>query len=246
MDGSGLLAVSLDERPDLVGDVESLDREWPPFMREGKSVRRYWGSLNTARPDYQLALLDAGSTAVVAKAHTIPIAWDGTDAGVPDGVDAVLKHALLSPPTHPDALCALAIVVAPEHRGRGLSALVLRAVRELASRRGLRDVVAPVRPTRKALFPLTPIDRYVGWTDGRGLPLDPWLRVHVRAGGRVFGFAPRSMVVSGTVADWERWSGRHFGATGSYCVAGALGPVEIECEVDVGTYEEPNVWIHHA
>jgi len=242
----GLHAVSLDERSEYADRVDALDLGWPAFMRQGKVVRRYWGSLNTTRPEFQVVLVDAAREAVLAKGHAIPIGWDGDDATLPAGIDAVLKQSLLEPPRRPTTLCALAVVVAPAERGRGLSALVLRKLRDVAARHGLRDLVAPVRPTRKSLYPFTPIERYLRWTDAHGLPFDPWLRVHVRLGGRVLGVAPRSMVVAGTVAEWERWSGVRFGASGPYPVPGALRPVAIDREGDAGRYEEPNVWVHHA
>ena len=58
--------------------------------------------------------------------------------------------------------------------------------------------------------------------------------------------APQSMVVAGTVAEWERWSGLRFVDSGRYLVPGALQPVSIDRERDAGRYEEPNVWVHHA
>jgi len=246
MGPDALHAVSLDERPELVGQLDALDTAWPPFMRQGKVVRRYWGSIATTRPQFQVALLDGAREAVVAKGHAIPIAWSGDAATLPGGIDAVLKECLLNPPTRPTTLCALAVVVAPEERGRGLSARVLEAMRELAARCGLQDLIAPVRPTGKCLYPLTPIERYMCWTDANGLPFDPWLRVHVRLGGRVLEPAPRSMVVVGTVAEWELWSGLRFVDSGRYLVPGALQPVTIDRERDAGRYEEPNVWVHHA
>jgi GNAT superfamily N-acetyltransferase len=246
MGPDGLHAVSLDERPELAAELDALDTAWPPFMRHGKVVRRYWGSIATTRPQFQVALLDSAREAVVAKGHAIPIAWSGEVATLPDGVDEVLKEGLLNPPTRPTTLCALAVVVAPDERGRGLSALVLEAMRGVAARCGLRDLIAPVRPTGKSSYPLTPIERYMCWTDSSGLPFDPWLRVHVRLGGRVLEPAPRSMVVAGTVAEWERWSGLRFVDSGRYLVPGALQPVSIDRERDAGRYEEPNVWVHHA
>jgi hypothetical protein len=243
---AGIAAVTLDERADLADRVDALDEDWPAFMRQDRAVRRYWGSLNTTRPEFQVALLDTATDAVLAKGHALPIAWDGTVAGLPAGVDAVLKQTLLSPPARPTSLCALGVVVAPDQRGRGLSGVVLQALRDVAERRGLLDVIVPVRPTKKSLYPRTPIEHYMAWTDALGLPFDPWLRVHVRLGGRVLRAAPGSMVVSGTVAEWESWSGLRFEATGAYVVPGALQPVWIDRTADVGRYEEPNIWVHHV
>ncbi|MGB3635742.1 MAG: hypothetical protein WA982_17030 [Rubrobacteraceae bacterium] len=76
--------------------------------------------------------------------------------------------------------------------------------------------------------------------------LDPWLRVHASLGGRVIGIAPRSMVISGKVSDWKEWAGMSFPHSGEYIVPGALHPVVIDLERDLGVYEEPNVWVQHS
>ena len=68
---------------------------------------------------------------------------------------------------------------------RGQSRLLLGAMRALAAERGWAQLLAPVRPNWKARYPLTPIQRYAGWTRPDGLPFDPWLRVHARLGGRI-------------------------------------------------------------
>jgi hypothetical protein len=71
------------------------------------------------------------------------------------------------------------------------------------------------------------------------------LRTHERFGGAIVKVARRSMVIPGTVADWEKWTGMLFPESGPYVVPGALVPVEIDVEHDEGVYVEPNVWMHH-
>jgi hypothetical protein len=105
---------------------------------------------------------------------------------------------------------------------------------------------APVRPTVKALEPLTPMAEYIARTREDGLPTDPWLRVHIRAGGRIEKVAPTSMVVPGTIADWRRWTGMEFAASGPTVVPGALVPVHVSLEHDHAVYVEPNVWVRHV
>ena len=53
-----------------------------------------------------------------------------------------------------------------------------------------------------------------------GLPLDRWLRVHVRAGGQIVGIAS--------------------------CSATVQAPVLVSITQDIGVYVEPNVWVRHA
>ncbi|MEW6060072.1 MAG: N-acetyltransferase, partial [Actinomycetota bacterium] len=55
----------------------------------------------------------------------------------------------------------------------------------------------------------------------------------------------RSMTVTGTVADWETWTGMAFPDSAPYVVPGALVPIVIDHEHDEGRYVEPNVWMRH-
>ena len=90
------------------------------------------------------------------------------------------------------------------------------------------------------------IERYVAWRRDDGVLFDPWLRVHQRLGAQPLGIAPATVTVSGTVADWEEWTGLAFPASGSYVVPGALQPVSIDREQDLGLYEDHNLWMEHA
>ena len=54
------------------------------------------------------------------------------------------------------------------------------------------------------------------------------------------------MVVPGTIADWQRWTGSRFIATGTVVVPSALVPVHVCIEQDHAVYIEPNVWVRHV
>jgi hypothetical protein len=118
-------------------------------------------------------------------------------------------------------------------------------MREAVAEHGFDTLVAPVRPSWKARYPLVPIDRYISWTTPEGLPLDPWLRVHARLGATVVRPCPESMTIPGSVADWESWTGMAFPESGDYVVPGALELVSVDRQADTGLYVEPNVWMHH-
>jgi len=145
----------------------------------------------------------------------------------------------------PNLLCALQIVVPSKHAGRRLSADAVNAMKEIAKLHGLDGLIAPVRPNHKARYPLTPMESYVRWTLDDGWPFDPWMRVHARLGARTVKVCHRAMLITGTVSEWESWTKMRFPDSGEYVVEGALRPVEIDRGRDLGTYIEPNVWMHH-
>jgi hypothetical protein len=118
-------------------------------------------------------------------------------------------------------------------------------MRRNVARLGFTDLVAPVRPNGKPEFPTEPMDVYSRQTRLDGLPQDPWLRVHVRAGGRIRNVAHTSMAVTGTLARWREWTGLPFDTPGPVVVPGALVPVLCEPDHDYAVYVEPNVWMHH-
>jgi GNAT superfamily N-acetyltransferase len=209
---------------------EALRRAWPPFVQHDSVSNENWHRLFDEFAEFQFCLVEGGQ--VVAEGCSIPI------AGLPAGWrDAFLSEG------EPDRLCALQVLVDLEQQGRGLSRPMLEHMRGLAAARGW-ELWAPVRPTWKARYPLTPIERYVEWRRQDGLLLDPWLRAHERLGATVHSIAYGSMRVSGSRSEWEDWTDMTFPDNGSYVVPGALVPVEFSDEG--GLYVEPNVWMRHG
>ncbi len=174
-------------------------------------------------------------------------AWDGTDAGLPHGWDDQFRRSVddVTRGRPPDTLGALQIVVGPDRQGSGYSAVMLASMRANARLHGFRALIACVRPNRKAEHPDV-AHRGVCPPDPRdGLPEDPWLRVHVRAGGRIVRAVPDSMTVEGTIDEWREWTGLDFPTSGPYLPEGAASPVDIDLETDRGVYHDPNVWVVH-
>jgi hypothetical protein len=118
-------------------------------------------------------------------------------------------------------------------------------MREVAVRQGLSHLVAPVRPSWKERYPITPIERYVRWRRDDGQLLDPWMRVHERLGARTGPALPRSLLITGTVAEWESWTGMAFPESGEYVFPEGLATLAVDRDEDLGTYWEPNVWMVH-
>ena len=231
----------VDERWDAVAEGV-----WPEYNRHGDVLNRYWGRLDEDFAPFQFVLLD-DTDELLARGYTIPCRWDGTLAGLPRGIDGVIEYgfALRERGGHANALSALAIVVRPDRQGRGLAATMVEAMRSLASGHGLGALIAPVRPTWKERYPLVAIERYAAWSRVDGLPFDPWLRLHVRLGGRVLRPEPRSLRITGSVGEWEEWTGMAFPESGEYVFPHGLATLAIDREDNTGRYWEPNVWMEH-
>jgi GNAT superfamily N-acetyltransferase len=229
------------ERPDLEDRLDEINDPWPEFMNHDPVVRRFFPRLYERFRDFQLVLYEPDIDVVLGEGCSIPIRWEGRTEALPDGV-RVLEEGFAE--ARPNVLCALMAVVDERHRGQRLSGLIVEAMARRAVREGFDCLIAPVRPTWKERYPLTPIERYMHWTREDGQPFDPWIRLHHRLGAELLAPAPESMDIRGSVAEWESWTGMSFPEDGEYVVPGALVPVEFR--EGVGRYVEPNVWMRHA
>ncbi|HYF09277.1 MAG TPA: hypothetical protein VD970_16770 [Acetobacteraceae bacterium] len=246
--------VPLRERPDLIGAVfaPTIQGAWPEFMRHDPAAELYFGDGHLDHwLDTAFAIRDAEDPGhVVGRAFAVPfvLSEEVERSALPDdGWDGVIRwaHADRVLGRAPNALSALEITLVPSWRGRGVSLAIVRAFAACARARGLAHLVAPVRPTAKSLEPTTGMADYVARCTPDGLPADPWMRVHVRAGGVIEKIAPVSMVVPGTLAQWRAWTGLALDRSGAWSVPGALVPVHVSIEQDHAVYVEPNVWVRH-
>ena len=247
MSDTDVSIVSLSDRPELEDQFWHRKREiWPEFMFHDRYADEYWHYLSDSFSQYQLYAVDADGTPL-AVAQSIPIPWNGSTDGLPTGWFECLVWGadVADGVAEPTALSALEISVVAEARGKGISGRLLSALRSAAAANQLSDLVIAVRPSLKPVYPLTPMVQYVRWKRDDGAPFDPWLRVHWRAGGEILHVAHPSMVVDGTLEEWEAWTGMKFPASGEFVVKDALVPVEIDVETRRGRYVEPNVWVRH-
>jgi hypothetical protein len=235
------------DRPDLGEQTAAAFRPiWPEFIFHSSFDRSYLERSGRYFAGYDILLLDGGE--VAAGGWGVALAWDGTVPSLTAGYDEALIASVTQheAAVAPDTLCIMAAAVGSGRQGRGLAGRVLTELRGRAAAAGLGHVIAPVRPTLKSRYPLTPMREFARWTRADGLHLDPWIRTHQRLGATILGPAEPSMTITGTVAEWESWAQMAFPETGEYVVPDALGLVSIDRERDRGTYLEPNVWMQHA
>lgn len=238
------------QHPDLLhaGD-EVITAVWPEFMMHDSVANHFWNDLYTIFPEYQFALIDPETDQMVAVGNSLPFFWQDDPHNLPDaGWDWVLEKGFADHKAgkQPTTQSALSISIAASHQGRGLSHKVVETMKRIGQAHGLDALVAPVRPNLKSRYPLIPMERYIKWQTEDGQPFDSWLRVHARLGAQLIKTCPQSMIITGSVKDWETWVKMRFPETGTYTIPGGLVPLEIDCEADRGTYIEPNVWMRHS
>jgi len=232
------------ERPDLIERGWERTRDTlPEYNNHGDILERYWPRLTEERPEFQFHLVDEHDE-ILVRARSVPVSWDGTVDDLPAGIDGAIARGFDE--SGANVLCALVIMIPRDLQGRGLSTRAVEAMLELAHQHGLDSLIAPVRPSWKERYPLVPIERYSAWRRGDGLLFDPWMRVHERLGATVLKPEPHSLRITGTVADWEEWTGIAFPESGTYWFPRGLATLTIDHEADRGSYWEPNVWMQHG
>ncbi|MBX3001238.1 MAG: hypothetical protein KF893_22145 [Caldilineaceae bacterium] len=249
----GYEVITVDERPPLAEAIDAMIVEvWPAYMIQS-STRGYsdfnpdWYGIFRRWPRFQLGLFDAAGE-MVACGNGLSFAWDGDpDSLLDTGWDWVMHQGAVDfeEGRTPNTFVALSASIPQIHQGKGLSATILRAMRQLALDAGLQRMVVPVRPNFKARYPLIPIDDYITWTDRAGLPFDPWMRVHARLGARILKSCPRAMTMGGRVARWEEWTGVAIPGSGEFVLPELLAPLHVDHPADRCVYVEPNVWMEH-
>ncbi|MFE4052647.1 N-acetyltransferase [Streptomyces sp. YIM B13518] len=247
---NGDLAITtLAERPELRASLWSMPHTWPAFMEHelvGGDATEW-----IAAEFPQHVLVATGSEGdLVARALSVPFALgaEGRRELPATGWDRTLRWALtdLRHGRTPDTVSAIDMTVATGAQRRGIAGRMVSALRDNARAGGFKELVAPARPSAKHLEPDTPMTAYaVRARREDGLPHDPWLRVHARAGGAVESVAPASRTVVGSLGQWRRWTGLPFDSEGPVTVPGALVPVLCSLRHEHAVYCEPNVWVRY-
>jgi GNAT superfamily N-acetyltransferase len=236
----------MDARPHTGDELDQLFADgWPGIVPADQEVKNFVERAREYFPALELALLH--DDILVASGWSVPIRWNGAQDDLPDGYTDSLIRAVVDHESgvEPDTLVVMSLRLRPDMRGRGLTAELLIAMKELAEQQGLIRVITPVRPTLKAQYPLTPIGIFANWTQPDGAPLDQLMRTHWRLGARIIASAPESMTMTGTVAEWERWTKMAFPSSGRYVIPDGLSVLNIDVDQDRGIYVEPNIWMQH-
>ena len=234
---------TLKDRPDLLGKLQKLNRKsWPDFIIYGDTYS--WDRLYTELSDF-LLLLTNNNDLLIGGGFTVPVVWNQKLDDLPSSIEKIIVNGLESKRESANTLIAIAALVDKRFRGKGISAEIVKQIKSLAIKCKFKNLIIPVRPTLKTLYPLQGIESYSKWRNKDGLFYDSWLRTHQRLGATVMKCVDSTLEIKGTIGDWEKWTGMVFPESGEYVVKGALQPVQIDVESNVGVYNEPNVWMRH-
>ncbi len=206
---------------------------FPAFISADSVAAVYMPRVRTCFPELNILLVDEQDQPV-AWGWGVPIRWTGELTNLPSGFTDTVRRAVEHHGTSTDTFVICGGIVDQTRTREGLARTLVAALRDLPAAADLPRVIAPVRPTLKSNYPLTPIETYASWTRADGAPLDPWLRTHARLGGRIIATAPHSQTMTGTIEQWQEWTGLQLPSTGQYVIPDGLTPLYVDHELDLG------------
>jgi amino acid adenylation domain-containing protein len=239
---------TLAQRPDLGNTMRAVYSDgWPAYFAGETAMRPLWQRIFSEAPTLQLALV-AEDGRFAAAANAVSLRWNGRIETLPAGWTEGLRLALdqSTESGTPNTLMLLAVAVAYEFRGRGLSLGMLEVSKVAAAGLGFERILVAVRPSDKAQHPEVSFADWCELRRGDSQLVDSWLRTHERAGGRMLAICPRSQRIEGTCSDWERWTGWRAEKSGTAAIPYTLQPAEIDIERDSIAYYDPAAWFEHT
>ncbi len=243
-----LNVVTLADHPELQAESERLCSLWPEFMYYDRNELKLGGAryLSQKFSTFQFYFQTTVGK-VIAIIDASPCHWDGSLADLPTGWSdmrvRVWDNHIMGIKTNTLTLFEMTIV--QEYQGKGLAKQLLQTLLQYAQQNQFQAIIVPVRPTLKSSYPLTPMERYAYWKRPDGSPFDPWLRVHWQCGGEILSIGYPSMTIEAEISQWEKWTQLRFPESGEYIVPNTLVPIQIDLEMNIGRYLEPNIWVHH-
>lgn len=239
--------VTFKERPDLYDLQQNIcGKAFPEFLYYSEIAAKTWEKMITYYKEYQLLFLHDGK--IVCVFNCMPMNLDITDEELPEeafnwGLEKGIKD--FEDGKEINAALGVQIIIPSEYQGKGISSIAVVEIKKICAQKGIKKLIIPIRPTLKSKYPINDMDNYINWKNVKGLPFDPWLRVHVKQKGKIIRTCKSAVEIKGTIKQWEGWTNMKFPESGWYVVKGALCPIKIDTEKNLGIYIEPNVWVSH-
>lgn len=221
---------------------------WPQAWFHNEVADTHWDVMWKKHRNCQFVCFVDGTLA--AAFYSVPVKCDSYSILLSDlserGWEWAIETSVVSS-MEDCVISALSMSILSQYRSLGLSKIILEYAKGWFAKNNIDFLIAPVRPFKKHLYPLIPMDQYINWKDELGRVFDPWLRVHTNMGAKIIKPCLESMIIKGTAKEWEEWSGIKIAGKGDHIIPYALVPIRFELagEELIGRYVEPNVWVAH-
>ena len=226
---------------------DAISKAFPRIIRESPIIKKYWPSLENYFPERQHFLLDDHGE-LIGFINAVPFHFDKPLSELPDrGWDWMLVKGIngYTDKVEPNYIGGLQVIVRKEYQGNGYSKKILNHSKRVVEASSFSNIVIPIRPTKKHLYPEMMMSDYIKLKDGEKI-YDPWIRTHVNCGAEIIKICEVSMFVEGDLKFWEDLIGDRITSSGHYLLAGALAPIKMDLENNKGEYREPNIWIKYS
>lgn len=225
---------------------ETLTKAFPHIISESDIIKKYWNRLETYFPDFQLFLIDTDGE-LVGFMNAIPFHFRRPLDELPeDGWDWMFAKGISDYESNkpPNFLGGLQVVVRPKYQKMGYSKQILNHAKQVIKSMKLLNLVIPIRPTKKHLFPEMSMASYLDLKDKEQV-YDPWIRTHLNGGAEIIKICESSMSIKGDIPFWEIILDKPIRESGNYLLSGALMPIALDVKNNTGEYKEPNIWIKY-
>lgn len=242
--GKTVEILNLLSNPEYERAARDLNKKgWPRYLLSWDCPG--WDEIFERFKEYQLIACEGKNLAGLG--FTVPLFYEGELREIEDDLSALILKALAQDKQKisPNRLLALSAVVSEENKGKGASALILKAMKEKALEKKFKSVLLPTRPILKYKYPLIPIKEYAFWKNEQGEPFDPWTRLHSRLGGKIFKTSECCIEIKGSSLKWQEWTGLSLLSIGDYLIPGGLSPMRYDKTSDIGFYRMPCVWTEY-
>lgn len=224
----------------------AVENAFPAIIQSTDTGQKYWDRLESYFPDHQLYLIGPNEE-LIGFINTIPFQFnqelkqlpeEGWDWMLGKGIEDYenkLKHNYLG---------GLQVIVKQEYQGKGYSKVILNYAKSICAKFKYRNLVIPIRPTRKHEFPEITMASYMEMTKEAKI-YDPWIRTHLKNGASIIKVCENSMNVKRELDFWKPLIKKEIVESGNYLAHGALSPIRIDIKNNMGEYREPNIWIYY-
>ncbi len=225
---------------------QAIARAFPRVLSASSVIIRNWPKLEQYFPKQQHFLFsDQGE--LLGFINSLPFHYAGSLEDLPEnGWDWMIVKGITDYENgnHPNYLGGLQVIVLKKHQGRGYSKIILSHAKKVLRNSSLSKLLIPIRPTKKHLFPSMSMEEYL-LKQEQNKTYDPWIRTHLSGGAQIVKVCTDSMTIQGDVPFWEKLFDKKINSSGQHVLTGALAPIRIDLENNIGRYVEANIWVKY-